>query len=270
MTKKAPPTLGDTWRKLLAQREKGKPEPTQLPTRLPFWEVKLWPEVFQHRQPLEHVSEMHVRELQRAVSAGDLEPITVWWDGKQWACLDGHHRFKAYNLSDKGLFDLPVQVFSGSPEQAIAEAATRNTRDKLPMSRSEKVGSAWRLVVTTSMSKADTVRASGASDGIVGQMRRVKAQLSAQGMAVDGMDWEEARRRAAGTLDLDVDWDNRTEQEAQEMANKIVKALGQRASNRLDAFARALEIYDARLPDLLREHWDSEQDDDEEVLSEDD
>lgn len=266
-------TLGEVWEALRAQRTAGKPEPAHPPSFLSVTEIQLWPEIFQHRRPSESASKAHIRELAKgAALPQELEPVLIWWDGKRWACIDGHHRLKAYAIAGKSGHDIAVQVFSGTPEEAIAEAARRNTRDKMAMGRSEKLGTAWRLVLTTKMSKADTVEASGVSDGTVAHMRRVRDKLTAQGLDVSSMNWRTARMTAAGeALEENVNWDERTEQEAQEFANKILLAIGKRAATRIEALARALEIFDARLPKLLTEEWlgrygEAEDTDDEDDL----
>jgi hypothetical protein len=262
MTKKSS-TVTQAFDALSAQHAAGKPEPKAHPQFLRPREIKLWPEVFQHRRPAEHVSAQHVRELQRTLANQDLEPVLVWWDGKKWACIDGHHRLRAYVESSRADHSVPVTVFSGSPQAAMEAAASRNTKDKLAMTRSEKVGTAWRLLLTTDLSKAATVRASGASDGIVGHMRRVKAQLSAKGRDLGSLSWEQARQLAAGeSSEEDVDWEDRTRQEAEEMANAITKALGKRPGQRIEAFAMALEMIDARLPGMLAEFWSTSDEDD--------
>lgn len=263
MTKKSS-TVTQAFDALSAQRAAGKPEPKAHPQFLRPREIKLWPEVFQHRSPSEHASAQHVRELRRTLATRDLEPLLVWWDGKKWACIDGHHRLRAYVEANKGDHSVPVAVFSGSPQDAIVEAASRNTRDKLAMGRSEKVGTAWRLVLTTDLSKAATVRASGASEGLVAHMRRVKVQLGAQGRELGALSWERARQLAAGEVpEEDIDWEDRTRKEAEDMANAITKALGKRPRQRVEAFAMALEMIDSRLPGMLSEFWSSQDDDDE-------
>jgi hypothetical protein len=78
--------------------------------------------VFQHRRPARDASDRHVRELADAVKAhGTLAPVTVWWDGKHWSCIDGHHRHQAYMAGHRS--DVPVEVFEGTPEEAVARAA---------------------------------------------------------------------------------------------------------------------------------------------------
>ncbi len=254
--------LADGWSDLLFQVERGKPIPKTLPTSLSFQRIKTRPAVFQHRQPAKHASKAHVRELVKALGRAALDPLTVWWDGKAWVCIDGHHRLEAYRQA-RQLDDIPVTVFEGSPEAATLHAAVCNTQAKLQMAPREKTNTAWRLVVTTDFSKAATVKASGASDGIVGQMRRVCKQLRTQNVDPASMRWQEARQRAAGEKPgPDVDWDAERMKRAQELANKLTPLLGKGAGDRSDILAEALEIIDVRLPGLLREYWEGHDEED--------
>lgn len=250
-------TRSEAWGELRFQRETGKPQPTTKPTTLPLKKVKLWPEVFQQRRPAKFTSEAHIRTLASRAKAsplGTLDPLTVWWDGKAWACIDGHHRMQAYRAA--GTSDIPVVVFEGSIEEALALSAKANTRDKLPMSRGEKSNAAWHLVVQTSLSKAIQAGASSVSERQVALMRSAKATLEAKGVKdLEDMGWEEARRKAAGEAAL-PEWDDgETEKRAQEMATRLHKALGLGAISKIDVFARAVEIYSPLLYEGLEEHF---------------
>lgn len=269
MSKQQPLSFLKAYKELAEQVEQGKPEPKERPQYLSLRRVRLCKPVFQHRQPAQHTSEMHIKELAKAPQQGkDLDPITVWWDGKGWACIDGHHRIAAYQLAQKGHHDVPVEFFSGTLEQAVARAAEGNTRDKLPMSPREKTETAWRLTIAdTSFSKSKVMELSGASDGTVASMRRVKATLRQEYPQLDlsELSWAKARMLASGQSDEEIDWEDKIEKEAQQFANILAKHLGKRGHQRREAFARALEIYDGGLPGFLQTHWslESEEDDEE-------
>jgi hypothetical protein len=51
------------------------------------------------------------------------------------------------------------------------------------------------------------------------------------------------------------DWDNEVEVRAQKMATQIAKAIGREGSKQPHALARALELYDPRMPDILLDFW---------------
>lgn len=253
-------TRSDAWFKLRCQLEKGKPQPVKKPSMLTLGDVKLWPEVFQQRRPPKYASDAHIRALAskaKASPVGVLDPLTVWWDGRRWACIDGHHRMEAYREAD--VFQFPVVVFEGSLEEALVLSAKANTRDKLQMNSGEKSNAAWHLVVATSLSKAALAEASGVSESQVANMRRVKETLRGKGVGnLEDIVWEAARRMAAGE-DGTKEWDeDANEKRAQEMATKLHKALGKGSFSKIELFARALEIYSPLLAAGLATYWQEE------------
>lgn len=244
----------------------GSPAPSEPPKKLPIESIREFPEVFQPRGPAGHASSAHVRDLAKAPKGGyALDPVTIFWIGNGWAVIDGHHRLRAYRFA--GWQDaVPVSVFGGSIDQAMGHAGKANSGEKLPMSNPEKKALAWKLSTHTKLSKAQIVRASGMSDGFMARMFRIRtALLKDKGLPaaeVALMSWRDAQSRAAGeATEIDaIDREAWLEQQAQEMANRILKALGKRghAVGQHEVLARALEIYDSRLPDALREFWDEE------------
>lgn len=261
MSRNSKGTFGATWADLRYQRENGKPQPPDKPTTVAFKQVKLWPEVFQQRRVSEHVSKAHSRGLSKKAGAnpyGVLDPIIVWWDGKGWACVDGHHRMAAYreNGADKW-HTIPVEVFEGTLEAALVLSAKANTRDKLQMGVQEKTGAAWRMVVATDMSKTQIADASGISERLVAYMRSAKVKLKAKGTAgLEDMRWDAARKLANGEILDEEAWnEDAIEIKAQAMATLLHKTLGANAGRQVDVLARALEIYNGQLPRALAECW---------------
>lgn len=255
MSRKTKRTLPQAWADLQHQRENGKPQPSTRPAHLGLRQIKLWPEVFQHRAPGKHASAAHIKDLASKAGERPLDPVVVWWDGRGWACIDGHHRVEAYKRARQSDL-IPVEAFEGTPEQAMLEAAKRNTRSRLQMGHTEKLHAAWRLVTSTRASKSDTAQVSGVSERTVANMRRVREALVTAGKDPSNLGWHEARLMAAGEKPNEkIDWDARTEEEAQAMANKLLAAFGKRAGQRVDALARALEIYSSQLPAQLLEVW---------------
>jgi hypothetical protein len=281
MKRKSGYSLPDDYATLVKQRTKGK-QPTELPTALPLASIHLWPKVFQHRSFAGYASKSHVLHLTAAIKKNKshtLDPIVVWWDGKAWACVDGHHRYEAYSVAALGSAHLvPVEVFEGTLDQAMATAASANTKDKLAMSRSEKSNAAWHLVAMTDMTKSAVVKASGVSDGTVATMRRIFLQLDAKvnDAAIElvmsansnfrELNWAAAKRLAEGRDDPAFDWDDANEKKAEAMALALRRALGTEGGKYPEIFARALELYDSRLPDALADWWSvPESEDDEEI-----
>jgi len=269
-------SLTSDWQKLEAQLAKGKPQPG-LPMGLPLGLIRLRPSVFQHRDPNEHEGKAHVRKLAEAIGRSrskTLEPLTVWWDGKAWIGIDGHHRHAAYTAANVGVNHVvPVEVFEGSLGEAMAQAAAGNSKNKRSMTTAEKAQSAWRMVVMDpSLSKAAVADAASVSQSTVANMRRVNAQLSAEATAggdeIDSpvksdhrdMRWSDARRLADGGEARDIDWDVEDEKAAVAMAVAIRRAIGNRGSQKLHVLARALELYDSRLEDALMDHWGANDD----------
>lgn len=137
----------DAFDALVLQREQGKAQPAILPTHLPVRKIKVRPEVFQHRSPPQYVSDAHIRDLADKAKRKDLDPVTIWWDGKHWTVIDGHHRMHGYMRANRGEKPIPVEVFEGTSEQALARAAGSNAKAKLQITTTEKATAAWRLVV---------------------------------------------------------------------------------------------------------------------------
>ena len=98
-------------------------------------------------------------------------------------------------------------------------------------------------------------------------MRRVKTRLTKEMgrplKDVSNLAWWKAKQQSSGNAQEveQIGFDQRREQEAQELANKLVKHLGKHDFLRHEILARALEIYDKRLPDALREYWGPGEDD---------
>lgn len=280
MNSKRKGSLSRDWDKLTRQLSKPKPWPLPLPEALPLGAIRLWPAVFQHRRPRGYEGAAHVRKMAEAIGRGRmLDPLTVWWDGKAWACIDGHHRYDAYQSAGIGGDQpVPVVVFSGPLEVAMGLAASANSKDKLTMSSAEKSDAAWRMVAATNLSKAVIATAAGVSESTVANMRRARAILESRcSFTGDGLEttamgdvrdlrWMEAKARAAGTKPADFDYEEHSERKAQEMALALRRALGKEGAKYPEILARALDIYDTRLMDQLVDWWTgSDQEPDEEA-----
>lgn len=244
----------DAFEDLVQRHATGKPQPTPAPQHLTASTVKRRPEVFQHRRPFKHDSEAHIRELADAAKSQDLDPLTIWWDGKSWTLIDGHHRAQAYIQAGKGAKAVPVEVFEGSPQEALARAAKANTKDKLMMSPAEKSTTAWRLVVMLpGMSKSAQAIAAGVSERLVALMRHAKATLVRQGREpseLAQMSWDNARRTAKGE-DADEWSPEEEEKRVEKMALALRKALGVTAERQPGIFWQAIEVYSPQLARAL-------------------
>lgn len=248
----------DSFDALKAQWSNGKPQPKEPPQALVVSSIKVREEVFQHRRPDRFASDRHVRELADVAKVRDLDRLTVWWDGKKWSVIDGHHRIKAYIRAGRSGQAVPVEVFEGTPEEALGRAAEANTKDKLLMSSSEKSNAAWRLVVMSEgRSKAQQAQDAGVSERLVAQMRKAKATLlkdpERQADSLAEMSWQDARRTAAGAA---PDWTPEEEEaRIEKMTTALRKALGATADRQPDIFRQALERFSPQLAQALEESY---------------
>jgi len=251
-----------TIEKLRMSIKKGSPEPEVKPEYLNLGEMVTATDVFQHRSGNLAQSEAHVAYLKKVLERNDektFAPLTVYWIGKTWCCIDGHHRVKAYEAVREMYYMVPVQVFSGTLDVAIGQALAGNSKDKLPMQRHEKSGAAWRLVIGTSLSKAVQAKASGVSESQIAVMRRTKTDLIKKGMDIDklaDMHWHEAMLKAQGRPGFDQrSFDNYAEEQGQLLANRLTKTFGKHLTNKPEILANALFICNELLPAALVEAW---------------
>jgi len=209
-------------------------------------QIFFMPELFQHRLPKEWDSDKHVATLTRVVKGGEtLEPLTVFWTGSGWTCIDGHHRAAAYEAA--GFKDkVPVAVFEGTLDQAIAHAAETNSRDKLPMKPEEKTHAAWRLTIGTGLSINDIHKATTVARSRISDMRKVHKHI----VEKHGEDyastlrWKDAWNIWKGNnKDDEVGSENWVEREAQKLAERLTKKFANELGRNPEITWRALEIY---------------------------
>lgn len=224
-----------------------------IPDTLKLSEIGTLETVFQYRNPRPHKSEAHTRRLGRSVKRQGkaLGRLLVYWVGDGWVCVDGHHRLAAYRL--RGLENVPVEVFSGEPHEAVKQALLRNTEDKLPVEERERIAGAWGLVTTWNevFSKAEIAEMAGASTSVVGDMRKVFTQLTAERPRHDlsAFTWRQARELAKGTQ---AQQGGDSDKLIAAIRDKLIKAFGHTLSKRPDLLAGALREYDEDLPGALR------------------
>lgn len=253
-------------RKLYQRLKKGLPAPTQRVTKLKLSEVLEMPTVFQQRAVNQAASEKHVYELVKALerdSKQAFSPIVVYWVGDGWCCIDGHHRMEAYRIFEYKR-PIPVTVFSGSLEDAIELSASSNSKDKLPMSPQEKYNAAWRLVISTELSKVRIAKAANVSERLVGKMRAVMNTISVQHpeLPLDSLKWTDALRVEQGLAPKETSVSRDfIEEEAKILADRLSRAFGTRLSSHSEILYRALEIYDPRIPEWIADFYQPAEDD---------
>ncbi|MGN6552097.1 MAG: ParB N-terminal domain-containing protein [Pararhizobium sp.] len=159
---------------------------------LPLDEIAVCPAVFQPRAVQDHdgLDARHIEALVAALGskpadARVLDPIMVFAVGNRFYVLDGHHRHAAYH--EVGGADLvPVQHFEGSIDEAVSEALRINAKVHLNMSREERNGAAWRLVVQAEagggqrLSGVKIVAISGLSLSTINRMKALCRRLMDQ------------------------------------------------------------------------------------------
>lgn len=276
-------TVAECIVRLRQTRENGTPEPHKLPTALPVTRIEFGGSALQPRDfGNDRVrSEVHTRTLTEAVKSTPghcLEAVTVWWTGEAWAVVDGHHRVTAYRRAFAELTkkrrttgkpfrapSVPVKVFSGSVAAAVREAGAQNSRDKLAMTKAEKLQRAWLLVMLDDpdISKSGIAAATGVSDRTVATMRSRMKEISDMpaeerdghlGCSLLDSLWEDVKgRREMAEPD---DWGKWEEEQAQRWARELGKAFGSRPTELPNIFARAIAIYSDALPGrMVRGAW---------------
>lgn len=243
---------------------------TDRPANLKLASIEVAEAVFQPRTIFGSmgVDEAHIKELVRAakVQLGQdkfLDPVLVMPIGKDFYCVDGHHRLGAYRELEVSL-PIPVEHFEGSIKEGVEEAIRRNSRDKLSMSKKDKLESAWKLTAQGGLSKAQISGIAGVAVSTVGSMRTVmrhiiKANASYEENSLDSLPpgpidltWAEARRYGQKPTDYDEDW---KERQAIVWAKRLAKAFGKKWGMQPEVAAMAIEMYSEGLPEQLIEEW---------------
>ena len=203
--------------------------------------------------------EAHIDTLTKAIGKPDmpkyLDAITVWRSGDRWYVLDGHHRRLAYARA-KVVKNIPIRVFKGTLEEALAQSVSLNSKNKLTMSLQDKTNTAWRLTACTDLSKSRIAADCGVGDRTVANMRTVRRTLIGMGKTTADLlelSWADAQREAKGEAKPEYDEDAATEKRATGYARGIARALRDRPHKDPEGFARALQMLDERLPTRLLE-----------------
>jgi len=280
-TKEAP-TFRDSYGRLRMELQTGSAAPTP-PTTLQPGEYHFATGVFQPRGFEGNIdsSEEHVDELYEAALRGDtLPPLTIWWGGRKWYVVDGHHRAQAVNrvqldwkqgklktgVKPAVLDGVAVEVFTGSLNDAVAMAASLNSKNKLPMTKKDKLERAWKLVALEdpTLSKSVIATMTGVAERTVATMRATLAEWVRRqremsfdepqpGDAADTT-WEQMKGGGRPSS-KDERWE---EAQAEKMARTLGRVFGGMPGKLPHVFARAIELYSPNLAGHLKEHWGEE------------
>lgn len=247
--------------------------PIDDPKELPLEDIKTAHSVFQPRQVEEGYesgcNEDHIRNLIEAIfnePLGVLDPIDIWWSGKYWRVLNGHHRLLAYaRVKKMGKLKaplIPVKLFKGNLSQAIAESIRLNSKDTLMMSKSDKLNRAWFLTCLEKYSKNEISRICKVGTSTISRMRERLRELMAMERfkefgvgknAALGMSWEEAQDYLKPKIDRGSDdWQEKI---ALDWSRRLGKTFGTKLATQPEITARALELYSEKLTEDLACHW---------------
>lgn len=190
----------------------GSPEPAKALRTLPWNQIEAIPELFQQRHTDEEASAQHVQELARAIKRGPRGPqqdsftaIQVFWMGDGWACVDGHHRLKAYE-QEAHQAPVPVMVLKGvTLEQAVQVALTANAKTQLPLTARCRGEAAWRMVITKTGSRKTIATLAGVDESSVANMRKALREFLKEHPTADPTDftWTNMRHWKRGEQEPD-------------------------------------------------------------------
>lgn len=240
---------------------------------LPLDRIKMRHSVFQPRE-FESMgpSEDHVRTLVDAIKVepgNRLDPITVWWSGKYWTVLNGHHRILAYGRARKNNFKqyqpsgkktaqwmVPVRYFEGTLQQALMEATRTNSKDQLSMTKDEKLNRGWRLTALyPDLSKSQVAGVCKISARTVANMRGKLKDIQAdepedwQSEAL-ALSWREAQRWGKEEMTYDDEWEDKL---ARKWSERLGKSFGTKLAEQPELAAKALAFYSEKLTEDLAE-----------------
>lgn len=233
---------------------------------LPLSDVATAVSVFQPRtlDGQLNVSEDHIVALCKALALGDeLDPITVWWSGKKYYVVDGHHRLQAYlrfkpkkgNKTLRLKSVIPVKTFEGSLDDAIAFAASENSKNKLAMTQDDKLSMAWRLVCLTNKVNAEIEAAC-----VVGKRSVTRMRSGLKGLLEElkchtretlaELRWWQVRM-LLDKREEPVDPDEKLKADIEYMAKRLRREHGTKLAKVPQVFAGAIAMYDESLPRIL-------------------
>lgn len=232
------------------------------PTRYPVSRLEFMTSVFQPRAiGDEFASGRHIEALMDAImheKNHELDPVVIWWSGKRWLVLDGHHRVEAHNrlqAKNKGASVIPVLTFRGSLREAHLESIRLNAKDKLAMGKEDKLTKAWHIVT---IDNEMTVREIGSickvGKSSVSRMKAKREELVQQYGEqwldeVDGLTWKEILNIGV-TREYD---EEKGERQAEEWAKRLGRTFGNKLQKQPQTFFRAIEIHSPKLAKDLQD-----------------
>jgi hypothetical protein len=228
--------------------------------------LRIADKVFQWRMSDNNLitSEDHVYGLAKILESSEkpFEPILVMPIGKHLYVVDGHHRVDAYH-SVGWKRRIPVEVFRGSLKEARIEALRRNSKDKLPMHKRDKMEATWKLVKDGELTVERLSDVTGTSPRQIYYMRKVwkwlcdlpKERKTVLRRGIDELSWNNARQTYDG-VEIDRDIEDWKEERIQKLVKDLQKSkIGPRMIKYPDIAAEALARLHNNLPSTLVPQW---------------
>lgn len=207
---------------------------------------------FEHRAG--HTSTSHIDTLARTLRSNKrLDPIWVWQEvdenGKVTGTLvlmDGRHRLAAYGACFKKYrreqyLKIPAYIFEGTEVSAAIKALALNSKDKLALTHSEKLDSAWNIVVRDLKNEATKpmiAMAAGISERTVLNMRNKRNEIIIAGAQLPNT-WTKAR-----IWPEENEWtpltDAQKEAEIKELTDALKEAMRTTRSRDIEIIAEAV------------------------------
>jgi len=248
-------------------------------------DISAIPAIFQPREftfGLREHDRIHVKSLQHEIAIhGELDPplvIKLKRDG--WVVAEGHHRVEAYKAAGQGDKEITCEWFYGTVREAADAGLKHNNIVKLNIKSADKSEEAWKRVVLGWGSKREIVKLCSVSEGLVATMRRAVRTVQAQdeegeafrkrlcegfygtplkegATAAEALEhlktltWGIAGGLYRGVTKEQFD----TDAAVMRLARTIQNRLADELSKDPKITARALELYDASLPEALMEAW---------------
>ncbi|HEX5439171.1 MAG TPA: ParB/RepB/Spo0J family partition protein [Gemmatimonadaceae bacterium] len=237
-------------------------------TRATLTTLHVAPKVFQPRDLQEQSwkKEQHIRNLVSAIRQGAaLDPIVVFPIAGARIVVDGHCRLLAYQQAGRR-GKVPVQYLRGSFADALLFSAEANSKDKLPLTKAEKLEAAWRLVLYDGARGVYTLRdiatKTGVSKSTVDNMKTY-LQESPAGSANDprGGTWADAKGARRDELEYDERWEERL---VSDWADRLKDTFGDKPMKMPVTFIEALRrayprAWDALLDEVAEGYKDDVQ-----------
>lgn len=124
-------------------------------------QIKTLEEAFQPRTFEGQLGDRHslIQDLIDAINRAGIEridPVKVWWSGRKWFVVDGHHRLNAVDRVNsyrhrkgrgKVIREVPVEVVSGTRSEALMWASRDNGKAHLTLTPKQRSQWAWRMAV---------------------------------------------------------------------------------------------------------------------------